>query len=86
MAAQGRAVRGRRCRELAASLRERGTRNGQAAQVGETGDATKMSHSPIFSDKNVETGPTPIRRRDGVVNKRDGFMNKVARDREVARR
>jgi hypothetical protein len=45
-----------------------------------------MSTSGILSDRNVETGPTPIRRRDGIVNKRDGFVNKVARDREVARR
>jgi hypothetical protein len=38
-----------------------------------------MSQLAILSDINVETGPTPIRRRDG-------FVNKVARDREVARR
>jgi hypothetical protein len=45
-----------------------------------------MSQIAIMSDRNVETGLAPIRRRDRLVNRRDGFVNKVARDREVARR
>ena len=38
-----------------------------------------MSCVRIFSDMNVDLGPTPIRPRDG-------FVDKIARDREVARR
>jgi hypothetical protein len=45
-----------------------------------------MSQIAVMIDRNVETGPAPIRRRDGLVSQRDGFVNKVARDREVARR
>jgi hypothetical protein len=38
-----------------------------------------MSHLRLIDDENVEIGPTPILRGDG-------FVDKIARDREVARR
>jgi hypothetical protein len=41
--------------------------------------ATKMSLLAALIDKNVDPGTTPIQRRDG-------FADKITRDRDVARR